>query len=253
MMAREKILVYGDTGTGKTYNAFKIASHLPNARFYWLDTDDAFERGLEEFPELEGRITSYPCQTWEQVEAAVADIEQKVKAQDWIIIDMVDALWGQVQSYFVSQVFGKKKDDYFLEVRKAMRSGASIAQAAFKGWIDWPVINAIYQDLINRVCFQMPANIYLAAKSASMTGEEEAGFRDLFSGFLFKPEGEKRNPYRIHTILFLHKERTKEGTKYYCTTVKDRGGRPYLNGVALHDFYLQYLAALAKWPVERGE
>jgi len=243
MALRERLMLVGDTGTGKSYSCLTLARELAPTPFYFIDTDDSVDRLL--FTEFKGltNVYPYPSSSWEKCEKSLEDISSKVKEGDWLVIDMLCSTWDFVQSYFVEQVFGKKIDDYFLEVRKTMKIGATRLDG-LKGWVDWGVINKIYQDWVNKIMYQLPCHVAATSKVTSLMTTDEPEIRSLFSSLGIKPEGEKRNSYRVHTILLTAHD--KNG--WYISTIKDRGRRQ-LNKVQITNFAIQYGLAVAGWSI----
>ena len=87
----ERILVYGQPGTGKTYGILKIAEHLEkigaldNRSFYYIDTDDGVEADLREFSdEVRDSIEYYFTPTFEEVMDAWKEIKDAKKEGEWI-------------------------------------------------------------------------------------------------------------------------------------------------------------------------
>lgn len=236
---QERILVYGGSGSGKSRGWLTLARQFPDSRFFCIDTDKAIARMLAlGFKNLKNVIV-YPARNWAQCEAALVGIQQqKPTEQDWIVVDMIDSTWDFVQADFVEQIFGKKIDDYFMEVRKAAGKGASKLEV-FEGWIDWNVINKKYQDWANTICYDLPCHVYLTAKATNLGKKDDATIREIYTAIGAKPEGEKRNTYRVNTVLFL----SHSLNDYYATTAKDRE-RPRLRNVKVKDFAQLYMSII---------
>jgi phage terminase small subunit len=242
---RERILVFGPAGAGKSRAWLSIARHFPSKQFYCIDSDDSIERMLmdEEFDGMTN-VHVYNTTGWRESEQHLATIQGIIRPDDWIVADMLCSQWDFVQNFFVEQIFGKQKDEYFLEVRKTLKPGASKMET-LKGWIDWNVINALYQDWINSICYRMKSNVFLAAKGVSLGDKDEKEVVDLLSHIGIKPEGEKRNMFRVHTVLMLRRDKDN----WIMSTVKDRARR-YVERLQVRDFALQYGMAIAKWEIE---
>ena len=90
--------------------------------------------------------------------------------------------------------------------------------------------------------YQLPSHIIVTSKVTPLASSDETEIRSLYSFLGIRPEGEKRNSYRVHTILYL--SRDKKG--WYMTTVKDRGRRQ-LDKVPVTDFAIQYGVAVGGW------
>lgn len=247
-MIRERILVYGQPGSGKSYAHLKIAEAYPGSKFYVIDTDDSMPRMLDsEFSHL-NNVEAYPAQDWLACRKALDDIKPKVTSKDWIVIDMLCSTWDFVQSYFVEEIFGEDIASYFLQARKELKEGAS-SLSALRGWTDWSVINKLYQSWINPITYRLPCHKFFVCKSTTVKREDEPNIRDMYSDFGTRPEGEKRNTFRVHSLFLL----THDRTGYYISTVgKDRGRLKLVNTPLTpeQNFATKYLQLFAGWEKE---
>lgn len=135
----ERILVYGQPGTGKSYQFLKIAQFVAPSRCYVLDTDDAYPRMLEtDFRDLEN-VEVYPVFEWDDWKATITDVLARAKPGDWICIDRADVLWEAAQDYFIQQVFGEDTGDFFLRARKELEQTKGKGLTPLDGWKDWCV------------------------------------------------------------------------------------------------------------------
>lgn len=233
MTDQERILVYGSAGSGKTYSWLSLARANKEVSFHCIDTDASVPRMLNtEFRDLLN-VEVYPARKWDKLEIALALIEQKAHKEDWLVVDMICSCWDFAQAHFVEQIFGKKIDDYYMEARKNLKQGKQLQ--AIGGWDGWSVINKFYQDWTNRICYDLPYNVFLAAKSVSLTTSDDQEVKDIFESIGAKPEGEKRNHYRVHTVLYF----AHTIDKYLMTTAKDRGRKKFFAEPVI-DFAKQY-------------
>ncbi len=281
MPVRERVLVSGITGSGKSYQWLMMARRLKKtgAIFRCLDTDAAIDYMLEvQFPELKpengGNVLVCSAYDWPDYKTAIAWLlrkplkeEQRVKLSpallkdhkvplkdgDWTVIDMADMAWETVQRYFVGEIFDADAGDYFLEIRKQVQAGARKSKSGgspiadgLDGWKDWSVINKLYSDWILPIIYQLPTHVYATTRVERIDrGEKDAELQLLFGDLGVRPAGQKRLGHQMHTAFLLI-----PGTnEWFITTFKDRGGRPYFKKVKLIDFYLQYLVAKAGWPI----
>jgi hypothetical protein len=247
-MPRERILCFGGAGCGKTFAWLTIASNYPSHRFHVIDTDDTCDRMLTtEFNQLRN-VQVYSCQDWLSCTKALDTIKTKVVAGDWLVIDQVCSCWSMVQNYFISEIFRQDAGDYFLEIRKAMKANSSSLNA-LRGWVDWSVINRMFEDFINLACYQLPCNVFFTAKATKLSKEDDQEVQDVYSMYGLRPEGEKRVPFRVHSVfLFTHDRRG-----YYLSTIKDRG-RIQLSNVPLtpeQNFCIRYLQLVAGMELEK--
>ena len=246
---RERILSIGQPGSGKSYGWLRIADLAQKtkspAHFYCIDTDDAIERMLyEEFSHLHN-VTSEVCFSYPDMAKATENFKALAKPGDWIIFDMISALWEEAQEHYINEVMGQRSSDYFLRIRKMMqdadKTGSPIAEG-LEGWRDWGQINkmntTVMKDLIGNV-----ANIYAVAPVDELSGKEDKDSRLAYGGLKVKPRGQKKLGHWFHTILWFQQMTM---TDYAITTVKDRG-RKLQNQTPLKNFALDYLLKIAGW------
>jgi len=242
---RERILVIGGPGSGKTYGWLKLASHFRQAHFYVIDSEIGGERSLQEFPDL-NNVHIYPVADWPEYRRAQKEIMDKAGEGDWVVIDMVDKAWSAVQRYYIGEIFDQEMGEYFLEARKKVKKDAKSLfagrDAALKGWTDWPVVNRLYEDFIFPLVYRSPAHLYMATAAQAVSEEDEREIRELYGPYGVRPAGQKSLPYQPDTVLLL--AHAKDG--YYITTIKDRGGRKYLDRQKLHNLAVQY-GKVAGW------
>ena len=247
----ERILVFGDTGSGKTTNALNIARWAARtkspAHFYILDSDFAIPRMLTNYPEITDRITLYPCYDWPDYTKALGEVIKKAQPNDWLIVDFIGSAWQAVQSYFTTQVFKQTIGSYFLQVRKQLTDDKK-SLGALEGWTDWQVINALYKQWVNPLLFKGRYHLYATAKAATLSSDkkptEEKDIRQMFLRYGIKPTGQKDLPYQFHTVLISgYDPRSSART---ITTVKDRE-RNELSGLKVGNFAIDYLKGVAGW------
>jgi hypothetical protein len=257
-MIQERILVMGSPGTGKSWNWLKMAEELPHSRFRCLDTDNAIPYMLEtQFPHLKaengGNVEVYPAFDFPEYREGLGWVLDRATDIDWTIVDMADNAWSSVQRYFVTEVFQENMGDYFLEARKklrevektpkSMKTPKSIMPEVLRGWLDWPVVNKLYDDWILPLIFRLRGHLYVATKIQALSSEDDQVTRELFGIFGVRPSGQKHLGHQMHSIFLFN----KGSDGWYITTVKDRANRPYFERVRLESFYYQYLVAKAGW------
>lgn len=248
----ERLLAIGHQGAGKSTGWLQIARFSLKtkspARFYVVDTDFAIRHMLVGgYPELMeengGNVVLREVYDWPQYMAGSKDIMHKVQPGDWIVIDMAGPAWSAVQDYFTNEVFHKDMGAYFLEVRKALKDGKRNL-AAFEGFTDWVVVNALYGSWIQPLLFKSPAHVYTCAQITAINAEkEDKGTKVLFGHFGVKPVGQKSLPYQHHTILIMSKGGQDQ---YLLTSVKDRE-RQLLEGKQINNLVTGYLLPIAGW------
>ena len=264
MHVRERILVTGVTGSGKSYQWLKLAESLlpTGAKFRVIDTDEAIPYMLEtQFPHLKpenkGNVYVYPGSDWKGLKEGLAKIEKENPVEkDWLIIDMADAPWSSVQRYFTSQVFDESMGEYFLQIRKAIyekggigkdgKAVSSIVREGLSGWVDWVVINRLYEDWVLPIIYRIKCHVYAATKVQTLPkNEKDSEILALYGGLGIRPAGQKNLGHQMHTIFLF-----KPGLdKWFITTIKDRANRKYFKNVPFTSFFKQYLVVKAGWPL----
>jgi len=229
----------GGPGAGKSFGWLKLASHFKNAQFFVIDTEAGAKRSLQEFPNLQN-IHIYPVADWPEYREAQKKIVETAGEDDWIVIDMIDKAWSTVQRYFISEIFDREMGEYFLEARKKVKKDAKSLfagrDAALKGWLDWPVVNRLYEDFMLPIVYRSPAHLYLATSGQAVSEDDNREVQDLYGPYGVRPSGQKALGHQPDTVLLL--SHAKDG--YYVTTIKDRGGRKYFDRARLHNLALQY-------------
>lgn len=246
-MLRERILMYGNAGTGKTQGWLSIAAQYPESQFFVADTDDSAERMLAtDFSELTN-VDVELANDWETFDGAlkrfnktIRNMKEPKRREDlpWVVVDMSDATWDFVQNYFTEQVFNKGIDDFFLQARKVFKGGNKLD--TFEGWTDWQVINKIFQTAWRPITTGASGHhLFITAKAKRAEGAEG---KTLYKDLKFMPEGEKRMPHRVHTVLMSEVDRGG----WYVSAAKDRG-RELVRDLQVQNFAINYLVKQASW------
>jgi len=245
MRIRERILVMGGPGSGKTYSWLKLASYFRKSQFYVIDSEIGGQRSLQEFPDLTN-VNLFPVVDWPEYREAQQQISAKAGDEDWIVLDMADKAWSAVQRYYTGEIFGKEMGEYFLEARKKIKRDAKSLfagrDAALKGWTDWVVVTKLYEDFIFPLVYRSPAHLYMATMGQPVSEDDSKEVQELYGPYGLRPTGQKALGHQPDTVLLLG--RARDG--YFMTTIKDRGGRRYFDHQRLTNFPLQY-GKIAGW------
>ena len=246
---REKILLYGGAGAGKTTAILQIARAIQpqGNRVHVVDTDDGLMKGWAlEFEDCEN-IERHRVYGFDQY----IDVSERIRAEardgDWVAVDMISHAWDSVQRYFTDQIFKKNLGEYFLEARRQMeeRGGKKKKGSAFDGWQDWSVINGVYKDWIQPLIWGMPFHLIATASASTVGDDDEDEIRRLFPTGI-KPAGQKHLPHEFDTVIFMESPKDREQKRRLATTFKDRGRKPFTDELLLN-FPVQYLMARAGW------
>lgn len=264
---RERILLFGGGGSGKSYAACSIARWAQatgsDAQFHVIDSDDGIPRVLAEdcFRNLEN-IHVHTVFDWPEYQETLNKLRKLLRPQDWLIFDLACKAWETVQSHYTDQVFGEDLGDYFVQLRAQSQALINKAQeiadatkrkkalnkadaaARFDGWKDWGTINRMFNSFNDRLIKgTAPGNLLCCAKAKALGDEDSDDIKDLCGGLRVKPAGQKSTIHDFHTVLYLRK--TKSGNRQ-ITTIKDRA-RPELDAAENKDLVRSYLIPVAGW------
>lgn len=247
----------GGPGTSKTTSWLNIAkwsveTNSP-ARFYVIDTDRTVVRMLNgQYAGVRDHLTTYPADHWSDYVDALAAISRYATPDDWVIVDMIGSAWPAVQEFFTEQVFNNDIGNYFLEARiaKEARDKTSGKKSqnlgAFDGWVDWQVINAMYNTWERRLLFKGKFNVLCCTPADPVNRDTDtAASIALYGQYGLKPVGQKLLGFHFSTVIITEK---RVNGQYTLTTVKDRE-RPELEKARVEDFTETYLMDIAGWKV----
>lgn len=260
MPAKEKILLYGDSDLGKTYNYLKIAEwhqrRGSKAKFYGICTPGnewtKFWTPGGEFAHLTN-VQFFPVtDIQDYFDAFDKHIKRQAKTEDWLALDVIGDAWNASMEEYAEREWGTD-----LGSKWATEGGKYPI-----GGADWPwgSINARHKALIQNRMLRFPGHLMCMAwdkKLSTKEGEEkDQQALELFSLVGYKNVGQKDDYRRFDTVL--HLSLNGEG-KRVVRTVRDRGGRKRLgnvvqmgksqafHGVPVGDFFTQYLVGVAGW------
>lgn len=264
-MSRERILMGGAPGTGKTFAWLTIARANPDVTFHVIDPDDGVIRVWQE--NVEGQapfanvknINYYFTPFWYGtlnpheigqiggVHQAYLDIKSKAKPNDWIVVEMISQLWQMVQGAFVQEIFNEGIGEYFLKARKNMKASSGSLNP-LEGWTDWQVINRMHNDdFIIPLNYRLPCHTFITSSVSVLSGsnsKEDPEVKSFYGDSKIRFEGQKHNVFRAQSIFIV--SRNSQGQWQISTILKDRG-RAWMVKEVLYDFSLQYLRGKAGW------
>ena len=246
---RERILAIGSFGTGKTKAWLDIAwwsqKTKSTSQFYVLDTDAAVRRMLSgtKYGDLVN-VHLYEVFEWEEYKRALADIISKATPEDWTIIDFIGTSWEAVVEWYIDEVFAQDYDEYFMTVRKGMKTtGSGKDTGGLKGWEDWQFINKSHRKFMNDLVHKCPTHKFFTAVAVPIGESADKALKATFGAFGVKPKGQKHLAHQVHTALLLQTMRAGE---WYLNSIKDRE-RELHEGTELKDFVRDYLMPTAGW------
>jgi hypothetical protein len=226
---REKILLGGDTSTGKSMNLIQLAISYPNNRVAVLDAEDGVSKLLEEMGMvgmLPNLIVIPVTPDWSKLTADYRAVKATLGAGDWFCMDMMNYLWDFAQNYYSRQVFGMSPSEHLVLLKNQAKQANF---GGFEGLVDWTVIKRMHnEELRDDALLWSPFNVmattavttYLPVEKIPKEGV--AGI--LAKEFGVKLEGEKNNQFRFDTIAILYKKLDANKNMHFSYKLaKDKG------------------------------
>jgi hypothetical protein len=247
--SRNKILLFSEPGVGKTYSLLSLASVLqivsPESRVFALDTDEGLNKAWKEyFPDL-SNFYYHLVKTWDELAAYTDALEKAVKPTDFLCLDMIGRLWEMAQAYEVENVYGKTAAEFLLIARQKAIDSARSKQPATLPSVDWNVVKKFHNDdFMDRVVARWDCHV-IATTGADPINTQWASpeIISIFGPIGYHPDGEKRNPHRFDTVMFL---RLGGSGKRDFKTIKDKA-KPLLDWTSFKDnLWTDYHEALQK-------
>lgn len=264
LRSKERILIFGHEGTGKSTDFLHIAAAIPTQQFYVVDNDNAYDRLVDTFQmeqgvelsnvHIAGEDFATDCDpySWDGYRGSIQQAQDLMGPNDWLSVDMISKGWDAVQEWFIESIFQEDIDDYFLRIRmekerlkgtKAPGEKDKKSLGAFEGWMDWPVINQTYHKRVSTPLLRCPGNLFCVAEAQKLSDDDDRGIRELYGTLGARPKGQKRSGHIMQTVMMQGRKRNGEFT---LTGVKDRG-RVLWDGEVMENFAVDYLMNTAGW------
>jgi hypothetical protein len=223
---RERILIGGAPGTGKSYSLLALADYIqirdPDAKIFILDADRGMGKVRKsEWPQVNNIAKHYVARNWEVVEQFLAEVGEEHRPKDWVFIDMLGRFWDMAQSLEVSAVHGVSPGQAMLNARKNLVEQHKLHAPGSLPQPDWTVIKRFHNDeFIDTISNVWDAHVVATTALNKLdVDRDDALLVEIFAPYGYRPEGEKYNVHRFDTVMFM----SLEGDKRYISTVKDRG------------------------------
>ncbi len=234
---RERILLYGAPGAGKTYAWLGVADLSQKtkspAHFHVIDTDRAALRMMRgptaEFAHLDN-VTIYQARDIEQATEASDKILANVGKEDWIVIDMLSNVWDSMSNWWIAKVFDESPVDYWATTRKRILASKEKGKGDSKEFggqdsLDWQYITKAYLSWELPITIDAPCHVFATAAETEIQarfdkdGEKRA--RYISTNFQ-APRGQKLTEHRFHTVLRITSLTSIKETTRELTMHKDR-------------------------------
>jgi hypothetical protein len=245
-MGKERQIIFGDAGVGKSDAILCIAKRLPEVRFRILEIDWAPSAALLLDSERFAGVTNVEVQwaypdEWKDQEAGLEWLQKETGPDDWAAVDSATHTWPAVQEWFIERMFpgAGGADEYFMSKRE-QHGGEG---RDLRGWEDWPYIKKEHNKLYKAMA-RIQGHVILTAEQAAL-GEsgEKKDDRALFARFGYRPAGRKQLAHAGVTVAHLSRDTSGQ---QYLTTFKDRG-RELVGGAPVSDYFKDYMVKVAGW------
>jgi len=249
MSERERALLMGPPGSGKSYQLVKVYLYLMrrNIPTFVVDLEDKLGAMLASA----GATTPqnlYSVIEWDEIKGAVADIETKVKPGNWILFDRMDLTWPRVRNWYSLAKYEKELAEIKVEKAKKMTKAAMFTPVFTQG--DWEPINEQYDSFALKLLYKFRCHVLM---TCGIRGVDEGSPQDIFGHLGVVPRGQKELGHQPHSVFLLSQKKSGGNITWHITTAKDDmpspngGGREYFDNEQLFDFSLQYFQAMAGW------
>jgi hypothetical protein len=239
---RNRTLVSGDTGTGKTLAALSVAdemlTHSPNMKIEIIDLDDSLEQELERFPDVKARLANsegklvhwHLCAHYDALLAATTKVQQTLGEGDLLIIEGLERGWELAQDKYTEDVFGRTSGEHLATLRAArIAAGQDSAPASYDSARDWPSIRKMWKnDILFKLTVAVKWSVIATSAAKAIVSLDSRGEkwnvnpyqRGIFGTLGVVPEGEKSDSKRFEAVVMLGY--TREGFEF--SVAKNRYG-----------------------------
>lgn len=256
---RERILTYGEEGTGKSKMMKDIMQGCVG-KAWIVDTDRAWERmiGTDDVGDYELVDVRSQAFLKEQhgIDAMVEVTEQFARAMDvddWLVVDLISYAWNWAQQKWTDEVFEEGLDQFLLAHRRAQVEAGKKGGNALDSLHDWPAIGRIH-DRITDAVINAPGHVYMTSMAQPLFEKDKDNSQLManFGHLGMKPMARPTVRHAGHTTLFM--SRTMDGG-FAWSTAKDRE-RQRMQRTTWENGAKDYLQAIGGWKpaaVVRGQ
>lgn len=238
--ARERMLLAGDTNSGKTFAYYQIAQdHFERetgVTFWVIDTDDTSPTFMAPgfsfehlYFENGGNIKPFYAPDWQTIARIGNHIIQNIKPGDYIICDLASSAYSYAQE-FVANLKGLNIDDEMVRRMGVVPGTRRLGFGAFDG-DTWGLVSRTFEATMRPLINSPKANFIGLAHVTDMQTSAGRETREpilLFDQLGMKPSGVGKMVKMVNTCVVLWSvrplnERKESGEIVrYMTVVKDR-------------------------------
>jgi len=244
IVMRERILLMGPPGAGKSEQLLNVASYLEQLGIpmHIIDLEDKLGAMILNRDDSLSNVELYVALSWNEpkdekgLKQVTEKILNKIKPESWIGIDRADLAWPMVQRWFTQQKYAESLAEKMMEKSKQMTKSSMFTPRFDQG--GWQVINEQYEELMQSILYRSRCNVIL---TTGIKGAEDSNPSDIGRlGVL--PRGQKEIGHQPHSVFLLFQRKVSGGTSWKITTDKDLKKREYFENEELVDFAIQYLS-----------
>ena len=228
----EKIILFGESNTGKTRWYLNIIDHMIKQGIkkedilmcvVFPDRPTGIAKLANLIPnEYRDCLSIYQINSYEELVSSTAQSEKELKEHynktgkyGWLIIELLEDAWKSSQDYFCREAYGQSMGEFFSNMRDSLEKPGSPAYEAFAGPFGgpWPIIKFFHNfnwiDKIKR----MPYNVLFTSELKNEDNKDS-----MFADLKYRPAGEKDNIHRVDTIIYLSHKNNKFAQACYKLT-----------------------------------
>jgi hypothetical protein len=258
----EKMIVFGESNTGKTSFYISILNYLSSQGYkkedllmciVFPDRPTGLAKLFNSIPEkYVDNIRVFQINSYEDLIRSTSSAEKLLMQHHsetgkygWLVVELLEDAWKSVQDYYCRLAYGETLGEYFAKKRadvKAVQEDTT-AYKALEGWGDWPIIKYFHNfNWIDKIK-KMPYNILFTSEL-----KEEGNKDSIFHELGYRPAGEKDNMHRVDTILYL----SHKGNEFFIRPFKLTGfkklyGQVNISGKSAYGTHRQALKKLEEF------
>jgi hypothetical protein len=253
---RERMLLFGQGGSGKTNAILTVADAIAQGEMFVVDNDYsyAYQRALQtDFESAAEKVHVHECESdWESVvdalqQAITEGLATGDPQDNWLVIDSISPTWQAVQDFITGQITGASSAEYLTQLRKESKDLTEMNRTLVDQ-VPWSIVNKEYAEHIWAPLRNWPGHFIITAEAKKLSRQdaEKAELADWYQHLGVQPAGQGKIHYVSATTLLMKKAKRDE---YQITTVKDRNREDQEN-LEIDNFAMDYLREVAGWELK---
>ena len=223
---RHRVMIIGDSGTGKTRAALSFASeHLlefPDAKIAIIDCDDSMDFEMSRYSDVYDRLEKdeagetpywFRIVRYSHLEQAALKVQQYLRTNDLLIFEGLERGWELAQDHYTQEVFGRTTVEHMQTLRQtAISTNKETAPTTFDSMRDWPSIRKLWKnEILIPITVATPWHTVATAAGKPIVNLNQAQdiwnvnpfLRAIFGNIGMAPEGEKSDVKRFDIAVVL--------------------------------------------------